>query len=80
MPILYEKDAPITLNRPDRLNAIDEEMPRALQEAVEQANRDDEVRVIVLSGAGRAFCSGYDLEIFAEADGFEAAVRDRDED
>ncbi len=67
--VLYEKDgrvARITLNRPDKLNAIDTEMPRALRDAAERANRDDDVRVIVLSGAGRAFCAGYDLEIFAE--------------
>lgn len=69
-PVHYERDgriARITLNRPDKLNAIDEHLPDALREAVERANADDEVRVIVLSGAGRAFCSGYDLEVFAEA-------------
>lgn len=70
MTVLYEKDgriARITLNRPDKLNAIDEHLPDDLRNAVEKANRDDEVRVIVLSGSGRAFCAGYDLEIFAEA-------------
>lgn len=68
--VLYEKDgrlARITLNRPDRLNAIDVQMPEEIRQAVELANWDDEVRVIVLSGAGRAFSSGYDLKIFAEA-------------
>ncbi|MGE0711184.1 MAG: crotonase/enoyl-CoA hydratase family protein [Planctomycetota bacterium] len=58
--------ARITLNRPDRLNAIDHELPRALRDAVRAAERDPEVRVIVLSGAGRAFCAGYDLELYAE--------------
>lgn len=70
MPILYKRDgaiARITLNRPDKLNAIDEEMPRALQASVDRANRDDAVRIIVLAGAGRAFCTGYDLEIYAES-------------
>ncbi len=57
----------VTLNRPERLNAIDDEMPRALRAAVEEATRDDAVHVIVLAGAGRAFCAGYDLKLYAEA-------------
>ncbi|MDN2564925.1 crotonase/enoyl-CoA hydratase family protein [Aquibium sp. A9E412] len=68
--VLYEKDgriARITLNRPEVLNAIDDELPRALAEAVERANGDAGVHVIVLSGAGRAFCAGYDLTYYAEA-------------
>ncbi|MCD6681898.1 MAG: crotonase/enoyl-CoA hydratase family protein [Burkholderiaceae bacterium] len=58
--------ARIVLDRPDRLNAIDERMPGEIRRAVELANDDDEVHVIVLSGAGRAFCSGYDLQAFGE--------------
>ena len=56
-PVLYARAgriARITLNRPERLNAIDGEMPRALRAAVEDAGGDDAVHVIVLSGAGRA--------------------------
>ena len=67
--VLYERDgriAHITLNRPEKLNAINETMPQELRTAVQRANQDEAVHVIVLSGAGRAFCSGYDLEIFAE--------------
>jgi enoyl-CoA hydratase len=67
--VLYERDgrlARLTLNRPEKLNAINDEMPRELRAAVEQANRDDSVHVIVLGGAGRAFCAGYDLELYAE--------------
>lgn len=56
----------VTLNRPDRLNAIDDVMPGEIRMAVEQANQDDAVRVIVVSGAGRAFCAGYDLKEYAE--------------
>ncbi len=58
--------ARITLNRPDRLNAISLEMPGEIRRAVERANDDDGVHVIVLDGAGRAFCAGYDLKAFAE--------------
>jgi len=68
--LIYETSdrvATITLNRPDRLNAINDEMPGEIRRAVEHANRDDEVHVIVLTGAGRAFCSGYDLKEYAEA-------------
>lgn len=68
-PILYQTDgriARITLNRPDKLNAINDEMPPLLNDAVSRANEDDTIHVIILSGAGRAFCSGYDLELYAE--------------
>ena len=58
--------ARITLNRPARLNAIDEKMPREIRRAVDAANEDDRVHVIVLSGAGKAFCAGYDLKKYAE--------------
>ena len=60
--------ARITLNRPARLNAINDRMPREIRRAVEAANGDDAVHVIVLAGAGRAFCAGYDLKQFAEGD------------
>jgi len=68
--VLYRREgatARITLNRPEKLNAIDDELPAALEAAVAEANADDAVRVIVLAGAGRAFCAGYDLERYAEA-------------
>lgn len=67
--------ATITLNRPDRLNAIDDHMPGEIRRAVQQANDDDEVHVIVLKGAGRAFCAGYDLKHYAESEGPNAGVQ-----
>jgi len=60
--------ARITLNRPARLNAIDDKMPREIRRAVEAANADERVHVIVLAGAGKAFCAGYDLKKYAEGD------------
>lgn len=69
--LLYEvadRVATITLNRPDRLNAINDAMPGEIKRSVEEANRDDDVRVIVITGAGRAFCAGYDLKDYAEAE------------
>jgi enoyl-CoA hydratase len=59
--------ARLQLNRPDKLNAIDSALPGQLRSAVEWAQSDDEVHVIVLEGAGRAFCAGYDLAEYAEA-------------
>lgn len=53
--------AVITLNRPDVLNALDHELGVKLVEAVTGAASDDDIRCIVLTGAGRAFCSGEDL-------------------
>jgi enoyl-CoA hydratase/carnithine racemase len=51
----------ITLHRPERLNAFTEAMGAELIEAFERADRDDEVRAIVVTGAGRGFCAGMDL-------------------
>jgi len=51
----------VSLNRPDKLNAIDNELAAALLAAVEQAARDAAVRVLVLRGNGRAFCAGRDV-------------------
>ena len=58
----HERVRHIVLNRPERLNAINYDMPRDLERAVTEANRDDTVHVIVLRGAGRSFCAGYDLD------------------
>jgi enoyl-CoA hydratase/carnithine racemase len=63
--LLYARDggiATITLNRPDRLNAISPTLLDALSEALLEADRDRDVRVIVLTGAGRGFCAGLDLK------------------
>ncbi len=51
----------VTLNRPDKLNAFNPEMHQALRAAIQRASDEDAVRVVVLTGAGRAFCSGQDL-------------------
>jgi enoyl-CoA hydratase len=53
--------ATITLNRPERLNTIVPPMPDELEQAVHRATLDSEVKVIVLRGAGRAFCAGFDF-------------------
>src|SRR5258706_1464271 len=61
-----DRVATITLNRPDRLNAWTETMQRELKSAFEQAGADEEVRVIVVTGAGRGFCAGADMQNLAE--------------
>ncbi len=61
-----DRIATITLNRPERLNAIARGMPQELREAVERANDDNDIHCIILTGAGRSFCAGYDLVDFAE--------------
>jgi len=63
--ILYDVSdqiATITLNRPDRMNAWTPIMERDVREAMTAAAADDTVRVIVLTGAGRAFCAGADMD------------------
>src|SRR5436853_130068 len=66
--ILYEKSPPratITLNRPDVLNAFDFRMLREIARACEDVSWDDDIRVLVVTGAGRAFCVGADLRSWA---------------
>ena len=77
--VLLERDgriARLTLNRPSVLNAIDDDLPRELAAAVEEADADRSVHVMVLSGAGKAFCAGYDLAHYAEARGPNQVVQE----
>jgi 2-(1,2-epoxy-1,2-dihydrophenyl)acetyl-CoA isomerase len=67
--ILYEIEnsiLTITLNRPDKLNAMTPTLLRELKEAFEQADNDSMVRVVVVTGAGRGFCAGADLVAASE--------------
>jgi len=71
-PVLVERRAGyrvITLNRPHRLNAFTEAMHQALKRAVAEAESDDDCRALLLTGAGRAFCAGQDLNERVAADG-----------
>lgn len=52
----------ISLNRPDKLNAFSEQLNKEVQQSIKQASRDKEVRCLVITGEGRAFCSGQDLQ------------------
>ena len=70
-PLLYDLSdgiATITLNRPAALNALLPEMGDQLAALVDRAEADDAVRVIVLTGAGRAFSAGADLKLMGRAD------------
>ena len=59
----------ITLNRPDVYNAFNEELSAELIDALKKSAKDESVRVVVLTGAGKAFCSGQDLQDVKKADG-----------
>ena len=71
-PVLLVRATPwgtrLTLNRPDKLNALSGELVAALDAAIVEASMDADVRVIVIEGAGRAFSAGYDLTEEAEGD------------
>jgi len=75
--VLYEQRGPaawLTLNRPAKLNALSGELVEELEKALRRAESDDEVKVVVLTGAGRAFSAGYDL---SEEAGSELSGADR---
>lgn len=75
-PVLLDCDGPIArlrLNRPERLNAVDREMAESLADAAEQVANDATVRVVVLSGEGRAFMAGGDVASF-HGDGFQTRI------
>jgi enoyl-CoA hydratase len=83
-PVLLAEDiGPVrrlTLNRPASLNALTGELMNALDEAFAAAADDDEVRVVILRGAGRAFCAGYDLKQDAQEGTKDAAEWHRELD
>ena len=72
--LLYTKDngiARITLNRPDAYNSVTRELALAFQDALKDADDDKEVKVVLITGNGKAFCAGQDLnEILDEDKGF----------
>lgn len=77
-----DRVATVTLNRPDRLNAWTATMETELRAAMAGAARDDDVRVILLTGAGRGFCAGADMSMLQSSAGEspeEAAARRREE-
>jgi enoyl-CoA hydratase/carnithine racemase len=74
--VLYEKTegiATITLNRPEKMNAVTDEMQATLTDMAAEATLDDAVRVVILTGVGRAFCGGTDVTVLGRS----AEERDR---
>ena len=68
--VLEERDGAVLtlrMNRPERLNALNVELGRALVDALMRASRDEDARVVVLTGAGRGFCAGGDLDLLRDA-------------
>ncbi len=77
--VLYQSSgrvARITLNRPAQFNAITLTLPDELARAIEQADQDPSIHVIILTGAGKGFCGGYDLTLYAETKGENPAIQD----
>src|SRR5690349_24186151 len=70
----------LTLNRPDQLNAFTVQMADDLEAAFVRASADDEVRAFVVTGEGRAFCSGMDLSVGGNVFGLDEEARPTPED
>ena len=73
---VHDRVATITLNRPDRFNAIGETMPEDIAQAFDFASNDNDVHVVILTGAGSGFCGGYDLKDYAETPGTNPGVQE----
>ncbi len=79
--VLCDVDGPVayvTLNRPEKLNAISEQLRADLEAALRELDQGDDVRVVVLKAAGRAFCAGYDISPRTGGGGRPSIARDRD--
>jgi enoyl-CoA hydratase/carnithine racemase len=70
----------LTLNRPDKLNAFTVEMADELEAAFQRASRDDAVRAIIVTGAGKAFCAGMDLSVGGNVFGLNSELRPTPQD
>ncbi len=78
--VLYDRNgavATITLNRPDQLNAWTRKMEAEVREAMMEASNDDAVRAIVLTGAGRGFCAGADMNLLGDIQDETASAKSR---
>ena len=67
--VLFEVNegvALITLNRPDRYNAVNQDLVDEISESLDKAKNDDSIRAIVMTGAGKGFCAGADMMVFGE--------------
>jgi len=74
--------AVITLNRPEAMNALTHKTHQELRQAITESDKDDNIRVIVLTGAGRGFCSGDDVKVImggGEGAGEEEHIKGREE-
>jgi len=78
--IIYKKDnctGTVTLNRPERLNAINTRLSSELESLLDELASDNEVRVVIITGAGRGFCAGADIKEMAESSGQQVTQRSR---
>ena len=69
--VLFEVDAGvalITLNRPERYNAVNQDLVDGISESLKKAKDDKSIRAIVLTGAGKGFCAGADMMVFGNVD------------
>ena len=75
MAVVFEKKDGVLwfrLNRPEALNAINEDVVKAFKELVNRVKKEKDIRVVIITGSGKAFCAGADIRMFSESDFFRA--------